>query len=61
MKVYLLTTGTLFALIGGTHLASLVRHLPTPDWAFDGTLGALAAALALWAFRLVITSSRGAV
>jgi hypothetical protein len=55
MKAYLFTTGTLFALIGLAHLGSLVQHLPTPDWAFDGLLGSAGAALAIWAFRLATT------
>ena len=57
MKAYLLTTGTIFALIGAMHLSILVMRWRVPlDAEFiieNGVLGGLSAALALWAFRLV--------
>ncbi len=58
LKAYLFTTGTLFALIGLTHLARLVQRLPTPEWAFDGILGGVSLCLALWAFGLTASARR---
>ena len=58
MKPYLITTGTLFALVAVAHLlrtASEWSRLTTdPGFILEGPgLGVLAAAIALWAGRLL--------
>ena len=58
MKAYLLTTGGLFALVALAHLARTVaessRLRTEPEFLLEGPgLGLLAAAFALWAWRLL--------
>jgi hypothetical protein len=58
MKAYLFTTGGLFALIALAHLARTVaessRLRTDPGFLVEGPgLGLLAAAFALWAWRLL--------
>lgn len=58
MKSYLLTTGVLFTLITLAHLARMIgesRALATDPFYLAITL--VAAALALWAFRLLRRSA----
>jgi hypothetical protein len=57
MKDYLYTTGGLFALVGAAHLARTIaewgRLAEDPWFILEGpAIGALAAALAAWAWRL---------
>lgn len=53
MKAYLVTTGTLFALLTAAHAWRVVaeRHLATDPWYLLITL--VSAALAVWAWRLL--------
>ena len=58
MKAYLITTGTLFALVAAAHVARTVaewRRLATePSFILEGpVLGLVAGAIALWAWRLL--------
>jgi hypothetical protein len=58
MKAYLLTTGGLFALLAVAHLARTIadssRLTTDPGFLIEGPgLGILAAAIALWAWRLL--------
>jgi hypothetical protein len=58
VKAYLITTGTVFGLIAVLHLLRGIeeRHLLATDpWYFLGmaALGAVAAALSVWAWTLV--------
>jgi hypothetical protein len=60
MKPYLATTGTIFGLVGAVHLLTLLRGWQTvatnPSFGLEnGILGALSAALPIWAFRLLCT------
>ena len=50
MKAYLLTTGTLFALIGVAHVFEVVER--SRVFASDVLIVALSAGLAVWAWRL---------
>ena len=67
MRAYLVTTGTLFGLIAVAHLARTVtesQRLDSDPWFYlEGPgLGLVAAALSLWAWRLlrrVLKSSPG--
>jgi hypothetical protein len=66
MKGYLLTTGTLFGLIGAMHLGTLIERwrLATPDTEFvveNLALGGIALSLAAWAFVLVRPARRSGV
>jgi hypothetical protein len=58
MKPYLITTGTLFALVAVAHLLRTIaewsRLTTDPGFILEGPgLGVLAAAIALWAGRLL--------
>jgi protein-S-isoprenylcysteine O-methyltransferase Ste14 len=58
MKAYLITTGTLFALVTLAHLArtpEISQRASTDPWFVIGytLLTILAAALSIWAWRLV--------
>jgi hypothetical protein len=58
MKAYVLTTGSLFGLIGLLHASQIVLHwqriLSDGEFAAENLiLTAIAAGLAVWAFRLV--------
>jgi len=58
MKPYLITTGTLFALVAVAHLLRTIaewsRLTTDPGFILEGPgLGLLAAAVALWAGRLL--------
>lgn len=58
MKAYLLTTGGLFALLALAHLARTIaessRLRSDPGFILEGPgLGILAAAIAVWAWRLL--------
>lgn len=58
MKAYLLTTGGLFALLALAHLARTIaessRLRSDPGFIVEGPgLGLLAAAIAIWAWRLL--------
>ncbi len=57
MKAYLITTGTVFALLALLHLWRLIAEWPrlaTDAW-FVG-IGVAAAGLSLWAWRLLLRS-----
>ena len=61
MKAYLLTTGGLFALLALAHLARTIaessRLRSDPGFILEGPgLGLLAAAIAVWAWRLLRTA-----
>lgn len=59
MKAYLVTTGVLFALITVAHVARIIDewpHLATDPWYLLITTAA--AALCLWAWRLLRQSAR---
>jgi hypothetical protein len=58
MKAYLATTGMIFGLIAVLHLLHSIEdraHLATDPWYYLGTsaLGVVAAALSVWAWRLL--------
>ena len=58
MKAYLLTTGALFAVLAMAHLARTVaessRLTTDPGFLVEGPgIGILAAAIAIWAWRLL--------
>src|SRR3954469_12622168 len=62
MKAYLITTGTLFALLALAHVAKTVaeswRLTTAPGFLLEGPgIGIIAAALALWAWRLLRRST----
>ena len=62
MKPYLATTGALFALLAVAHAARTIAEWPrlaTEPWfILEGPgIGVVAAALALWAFRLFRTAA----
>jgi hypothetical protein len=62
VKAYLVTTGTVFGLIAVMHLVRSVaewRLLASDPWYFLGmaALGVLAAALSVWAWRLLRRSN----
>ncbi len=58
MKAYLITTGTLFTLLAVVHVWRMLAepHLGTDPWYLLLTL--VAAALGVWAWRLVRVSTR---
>lgn len=63
MKAYLITTGTIFGLIGVMHLLRAIAewHLLTTDPVYFlsmAALGLLAAGLSAWGWRLLRTGSR---
>ena len=58
MKPYLITTGTLFAVVAVAHLLRTIaewsRLTTDPGFILEGPgLGVLAAAIAFWAWRLI--------
>jgi hypothetical protein len=58
MKAYLITTGAIFALLALFHLVGTIaewHRLASDHWFIvrGPTIGLVAAALGLWAFRLV--------
>ena len=63
VKAYLVTTGTLFGLIAMMHLLRAIEEWPlltTDPWYFLGmaALGVVAAALSVWAWRLLRLQAR---
>ena len=63
MKAYLITTGSIFGLIALAHLARTVaesQRLASDPWFYlEGPgLGLVAAALSLWAWRLLRRAAR---
>ena len=63
MKAYLSVTGVLFALFGAWHFWIAVEHWRRPGLTFwDGggpaLIGVVAAAIAVWAFRLLRGGAR---
>ncbi len=63
MRVYLLATGTLFGLVALAHLWRTVnelRHLSSDPSFVVGVaaIGIVAAAMSIWAFRLVRSPAR---
>jgi hypothetical protein len=59
MKAYLITTGTLFALLALAHLVLTITHWPRlaaePGLVVQGPgIGLAAAALSYWAWRLLL-------
>jgi hypothetical protein len=63
MKAYLITTGTLFALLALAHVLRTVaesQRLATDPWfLLEGPgIGLVAAALSFWAWRLLRLSAR---
>jgi hypothetical protein len=62
MKAYLITTGTLFALLAFAHLLRTIAEWPRlaadPWFVIEGPgIGAAAAALSFWAWRLLRVSA----
>jgi hypothetical protein len=65
MKAYLLTTGALFALLALAHLARSIvesaQFASNPWFILEGPgIGLIAAAIAIWAWRLLRTAADGA-
>ncbi len=63
MKPYLITTGSLFALLAVAHLLRTIaersRLATDPVFIVEGPgIGILAAAVAIWAWRLLSTARR---
>jgi hypothetical protein len=62
MKAYLITTGTLFALLALAHLVRTIaewQRLVDPWFVVQGPgIGVIAAALAFWAWRLLRVAAR---
>ena len=63
MKAYLITTGALFALIGVAHILRTIaewsRLSTDPGFYLEGPgLGVVAAALSIWAWRLLPSARR---
>lgn len=63
MRAYLITTGAIFGLLALLHLALTVSHWPRlaedPGFIVQGPgIGAVAAALSIWAWRLLRASPR---
>ena len=63
MKSYLITTGTLFALVAVAHLFRTIAEWPRlttdPGFILEGPgLGVLAAAIGFWAWRLLRVPAR---
>ncbi len=63
MKAYLVTTGTLFALLALVHLWRIIAEWPrlaTDPWfILEAAIGVVAAGLGLWAWRLLRLSALG--
>jgi hypothetical protein len=64
MKAYLFTTGALFALVALAHLARTIaessRLITDPGFILEGPgLGIIAAAIAVWAWRLLRSTNAG--
>ena len=61
MKSYLMTTGSLFALVAVAHLLRTIAEwsrMPDPGFLLEGPgLGLIAAALSIWAWRLFRASA----
>ncbi len=57
MKAYLMTTGTLFALLALVHLWRIIGEWPRlitdPGEILEAAIGVAAAALCIWAWRLL--------
>ncbi len=58
MKAYLITTGSLFGLLGAVHLALTISHwsrlTEDPWFILEGPgIGVVAGALSVWAWRLL--------
>jgi hypothetical protein len=64
MKAYLVTTGSLFGLLALAHVWQIIdqwpRLLHDPSDLLEASIGLVAAALCLWAVRLLRSRSRGA-
>ena len=62
MKAYLITTGTLFALVALVHVWRIVGEWPrllTDRWEIlEAAIGVAGGALSLWAWRLLRRSAR---
>lgn len=63
MKTYLITTGSLFALVAVAHLLRTIAEWPRlttdPGFILEGPgLGVLAAAIGFWAWRLLRAPAR---
>jgi len=63
MKAYLITTGTIFGLLAAMHVVKAIdeRHSLTTDpgqYTAMAAMGALAAALSVWAWRLLARQAR---
>jgi hypothetical protein len=63
MKAYLITTGTLFALIAAAHVARTIaewrRLAAEPSFILEGPgLGLVCGAIAFWAWRLLRARTR---
>ena len=62
MKAYLITTGSLFGLLALVHLWRIIGEWPrlvTDPWqSLEAIIGIAAAALCLWAWRLLRRSAR---
>ena len=63
MKAYLITTGTLFALLALAHLLRTIaewqRLMTDPGFIIEGPgIGIVAAALSFWAWRLLRRAGR---
>ena len=62
MKAYLITTGTLFALVAFVHVWRIVGEWPrllTDRWEIlEAAIGVAGGALSLWAWRLLRRSAR---
>jgi hypothetical protein len=63
MKSYVITTGTLFALVAVAHLLRTIAEWPRlttdPGFILEGPgLGVLAAAIGVWALRLLRAPGR---
>ena len=64
MKAYLITTGTIFGLMAAMHVWRAIAESATlktnPGYFFGmAGLGCVAAALSIWAWRLLFIRSRG--
>lgn len=62
MKTYLITTGSLFAILAIAHVWRVIDEWPallTNPWAdLEAAIGVVAAALSIWAWTLLRRSAR---